>query len=260
MANLDRFYFLKASDAKKILDSLPTLDWKLIFALCRWGGLRCPTEVMALRWVDIDWEENRIRIRSRKTERHGKGSRIIPLFPELRPLLNEAFDEASKGGAEYVIRKQVSNSHNLRTALSRYLERAGFDTWPKLFQNLRSTRETELAQRFPIHVVCRWMGNTEAVAAKHYLQLTDGHFDEALKPEEVALIEAVTAESPEAEEAVTTVDSETQHRTQQSVSEMDRNDRKQHKHSSQETLYFSAFPIMSDSQIPPRGVEPLFPP
>ena len=48
--------------------------------------------------------------------------------------------------------------------------------WPKLFQNLRSTRETELADQFPIQVVCEWIGNTEAVAAKHYLQVTEDHF------------------------------------------------------------------------------------
>ena len=51
----------------------------------------------------------------------------------------------------------------------------------KLFQNLRSTRETELAEDFPIHVVCRWIGNSQPVAAKYYLQLTDDHFEKAVR-------------------------------------------------------------------------------
>ena len=51
----------------------------------------------------------------------------------------------------------------------------------KPFQNLRSTRETELAETYPIHVVCAWIGNSEAVAAKHYLQVTDEHFERAQK-------------------------------------------------------------------------------
>jgi hypothetical protein len=34
---------------------------------------------------------------------------------------------------------------------------------PKLFQNLRSTRETELAECWPEHVVCAWIGNSKAV-------------------------------------------------------------------------------------------------
>ncbi|MGI9457756.1 MAG: hypothetical protein ACR2NU_14420 [Aeoliella sp.] len=31
------------------------------------------------------------------------------------------------------------------------------------------TREPELAEQFPIHVVCEWLGNTQAIAARHYL-------------------------------------------------------------------------------------------
>ena len=30
-----------------------------------------------------------------------------------------------------------------------------------------------------MHVVCSWIGNTKAVAAKHYLQTTDEHFRKA---------------------------------------------------------------------------------
>ena len=31
-------------------------EWKAIIALARYGGLRTPSETMALRWIDIDWE------------------------------------------------------------------------------------------------------------------------------------------------------------------------------------------------------------
>ena len=56
---------------------------------------------------------------------------------------------------------------------------AGLEPWPKLFQNLRSTRETELAETYPVHVACAWIGNSHPVAAKHYLQVTDEHFEQA---------------------------------------------------------------------------------
>jgi hypothetical protein len=65
---------------------------------------------------------------------------------------------------------------NLRTQLRRIIARAQLKLWPKLWQNLRSTRETELADEFPAHVVVAWLGNSEAVARKHYLQVTDEHF------------------------------------------------------------------------------------
>ena len=68
---------------------------------------------------------------------------------------------------------------NLRTQLRRIIKRAGLNPWPKLFQNLRSTRQTELAEEYPMHVVCAWIGNSQAVAMEHYLQITDEHFEQA---------------------------------------------------------------------------------
>jgi len=56
---------------------------------------------------------------------------------------------------------------------------AGFVTWPKLFQNLRASRQTELEESFPTHVVCSWMGNSPKVAREHYLQTTEDHFKKA---------------------------------------------------------------------------------
>jgi len=53
--------------------------------------------------------------------------------------------------------------------------------WPKLFNNLRSTGETELAEEYPLHAVCAWIGNSQPVAAKHYLQVTDEHFTKAVQ-------------------------------------------------------------------------------
>lgn len=54
--------------------------------------------------------------------------------------------------------------------------------WAKLLQNGRSSRETELASRFPLHTVCGWLGNTATIAAKHDLQTTEEHFAKATKP------------------------------------------------------------------------------
>src|SRR5689334_5016463 len=56
----------------------------------------------------------------------------------------------------------------------------------KLFQNLHSTREPELAEKFPIHVVCDWIGNSEAIARRHYLQTTDAHFEAAINADSSA--------------------------------------------------------------------------
>ena len=86
--------------------------------------------------------------------------RVIPMFPELRPHLEECFDLAEPG-TEYVITRYRDTNANLRIQLLRIIQRAGLQPWPKLFQNLRSTRETELADDFPMHVVCQWIGNSQ---------------------------------------------------------------------------------------------------
>jgi integrase len=177
--NRSREYFLSLEDSLAVLDACPDLQWRLIFALARFGGLRTPSETLLLKLADVDWARNKIRITSPKTAHHeGHEERFIPIFPELRPLLLEAA-EAAEPGTEYFITKHRQPNCNLRTQFERIIKRAGLKPWPKLFQNLRSTRETELAKAFPIHVVCRWLGNSQLVAAKHYLQLQDSDFASA---------------------------------------------------------------------------------
>ena len=36
-----------------------------------------------------------------------------------------------------------------------------------------------MAEEFPVHVACAWIGNSKPVAFEHYLQITDDHFQQA---------------------------------------------------------------------------------
>jgi integrase len=170
--------------------------WRTIIALARYAGLRCPSEVLSLRWQDVDWDAARIVVQSPKTEHHpGRATRTIPLFHELRPYLEEAF-ELAPTGAVYVVDARYRDSANtpsgwrncnLRQQFSRIIRRAGLQPWPRLFHALRSSRETELAATFPLHVVAAWLGNTPRIALKHYLQVTTADFDRAARlPEQRA--------------------------------------------------------------------------
>ena len=180
-ANASRFYFVTREETNKVLDACPDTEWKLLFALARYAGLRVPSEVLRLRWSDIDWEGSRFVVTSPKTEHHeGGGSRVVPIFPDLLPFLMEAFERAAPG-TEYCIARYRNSTVNLRTQLMRIIKRAGLKPWPKLWQNLRSTRETELADSFPAHVASAWIGNSVQVAVKHYLQVTDDHFAQAVQ-------------------------------------------------------------------------------
>lgn len=172
-------HFITREVAEKVLAACPDHEWRLLFALSRYGGLRCPSEPLRLTWDDVDWGRNRLRVTSPKTEHHeGKGERWIPIFPELRPHLDAAFDAAAPGTV-HVITRYRSDEANLRTQLLRIIKKAGVPPWLKVFQNLRATRATELSKLHPIHVVCAWMGHAALIAQKHYLQVTDDDFDRA---------------------------------------------------------------------------------
>lgn len=184
--NAARRHFVTWEDAERVLAACPTIEWKLIFALARFGGLRTPSETLLLRWSDINWEAGKMLVRSPKTEAHAGGeSRYVPLFPELAPLLREAFANAEPGDG-FVIAKHRKRGANLRTHLLRIMAKAGVKPWPKLLQNCRSSRQTELCERWPEHLVCTWLGNSRLVAREHYLQVRDDDFLRAAEPEKAA--------------------------------------------------------------------------
>lgn len=177
--NPERQRFIDASTIERVIEAAPDVEWKLLIALSRYGGLRVPSEPLALTWQDVDWERKRIVIHSVKTEHHvGKATRIIPMFPEIESRLRDVFD-AAPDGSTHVITRYRSTTQNLRTQFERIITRAGVTPWPKLWHNLRASRQTELARDYPIHVVCQWIGNSKDVAMDHYLQTTDADYERA---------------------------------------------------------------------------------
>jgi integrase len=181
VGNEARQYFVSRQETQRVLDACPDAEWRLIVALSRFGGLRCPSEHFALTWEDVNWAENRLHVASPKTERHeGHKSRTVPVFPELRPYLEAAW-EAAEHGTLHVISRHRMGAGNLRTQLARIVKRAGLTPWPRITHNLRSSRQTELEESFPSHVVCRWIGDSPQMARKHYLQVTEEHFQKAIQ-------------------------------------------------------------------------------
>lgn len=177
--NPARRAFVPAQTVQRVIDEMPDPQWKLLLALGRWGGLRVPSEALALTWHDVDFAGLRLVVRASKTAHHADGGiRIMPLFPELAQLFQAVFDR-SQPGESWVITRYRSASCNLRTQLLRYISRAGVKPWPKLWQNLRASRATELADIYPSHVCAAWLGHTERIADTFYRQVTDEHFRRA---------------------------------------------------------------------------------
>lgn len=187
----ERQQYITVADTEKMIDAAPNWVWRTIIALSRYGGLRNPSEVLSLPLDNLDWEHGAINVISPKTEGHGQGSRIIPMFAQLHPYLLEAAEMAREGQTHvipedlYLPAAQTPlgwRNCNLRTTFQKIVLRAGLEPWPRLFHNLRASCESDLAREYPITTVCKWLGNAVAVAVRHYIQVTDEDFQKAAKP------------------------------------------------------------------------------
>lgn len=151
-----RYHFVTRATVEKLLKACPDAQWRLIVALARYGGLRCPSEHLALTWGDVDLDEGTMAVTSPMTERHdGQAIRVVPIFPELRPYLEAAFEGDD---SQHVITRYRNATANLRTELLRIIKRAKLKPWQKPFENLRASCRVELKKQFPSHMVAEWLG------------------------------------------------------------------------------------------------------
>lgn len=106
----------------------------------------------------------------------------------LRGILLER-SELADGGDGYVLtsnRPLVLKSGagwanaKMRTCLGKIIRKAGLTSWPRLWHKVRASRQMELANHFPSHVVCQWIGNSEDVAREHYPSVTRKYVEQAI--------------------------------------------------------------------------------
>lgn len=162
--NESRRFYVKAEWLPKLLDACPDQNWRTFLTLARIGGLRVDSETSILTWDDVDFENNLLTIHSPKTERYpGKDKRIIPLFPELRrELLKTEKDSV-------LVLNGKCGRVNAKNYMEKIIYKAGLPLWEKTFQNMRSSREMDLLEAFPAHVVSAWMGHSIQTERKHYV-------------------------------------------------------------------------------------------
>ena len=81
--------------------------------------------------------------------------------------------EAAPEGVDRVY-PEFTEKKSLGSFIEKTATRAGIVLWVKPFQNMRSTRATELIEVYPAHIVNYWLGHTEAVAMACYRQTGTG--------------------------------------------------------------------------------------
>jgi integrase len=185
----DRQRYIESADVERLIEAAhPAL--RIVLALARFAGLRCPDEVLLLKWEHVNLAVGRMTVTSPKTECHpGKAYRVVPIFTALRPHLEDAW-ELAEPGTEFVVSGPTADAHrateargwkgaNYRTPLAKLMRRSGIDSWPKPFNNMRASCETDLMKHHRIHVVTSWIGHSPRTAMMHYLQTLDADFDKA---------------------------------------------------------------------------------
>jgi integrase len=177
--NRSRSHYVSREEIQALIDAAPDAEWRLILgvvSLCRLTlSERSDGVAMGGRelWDGIGCVSN-IKTR-RKT---GEAFRVVPLFPELRPYLEDAFALATPG-QEFVITRWRKRHYSMWKTLRLIAHRAGVKWWPKPFVNMRASAATDLVQRFPHYVVTAWLGHTREIAESHYWQVTEEHYRHA---------------------------------------------------------------------------------
>jgi hypothetical protein len=135
-------------------------------------GLRTRSEIAALRWEHIEWDDNTFTVPSVKTK-----TRTVSIFGDFRPLL-EAYHQLTIRDDPLVVPsgpvfQQCPSQTQLTNRLKRTATKAGLQPWVRPWMNLRSSVETQLIREgFDLTTVSTWLGNSPDVARKHYLQVT----------------------------------------------------------------------------------------
>jgi len=170
----DRFVYVEPRIIEAIIEDVSCLEWKAIITLWRYGGLRAQ-EPLHLKWNDVDWANRRLMVQDVKRKRQ----RAIPLWPKVEEALSVLFAAAEEGATRIITKYKPGQK--LGTQFARIIRQAGFEVWGKPIQNLRASCQNDLENAgHRITAVCNWIGNSPTVASKHYLQVTDEDFEQAL--------------------------------------------------------------------------------
>lgn len=159
--------YVTREEFEKVLDSCPNVDWRAFVALQRYAGLR-RGEAATLRWEHVDLAKSRLKIFANKT----KSTRVVPIEPRLREILEQTRDDQPKN-EPLVVREARVDRKNLGRDWPQIIRAAEIEPWKDPFQVLRRNCETDWAQTYPQYVVSKWIGHDIRVSADFYLQVPE---------------------------------------------------------------------------------------
>ena len=171
--NRARDYFVTRDEAEAVLAACPDSQWKLLFALSRYGGLRCPSEHLALTWGDVDWDARQnhcAKPQDGAPRREGVAASCrcsLSCGRTCKPCWTNCssdFDPKAKRLSEQpIITRYRDSNANLRTQLLRIIAKARAEAVAQAVPESCGRRGRRNWRRsIPAHVAADWLGHSIA--------------------------------------------------------------------------------------------------
>ena len=142
--------------------------WRCLLGFSGLCGLRTRSEIAALHWEHIHWDENTVSVPKCKT-----AERTVPIFGDFRSLLDAHHQICIAPDPMVVLSGPIFPNCPSQTQLTNRLNRTASKSKMQQWMNLQSSAETWLVrQGFDLTTVTGWLGNSPSIAQKHYLQVT----------------------------------------------------------------------------------------
>lgn len=167
-ANPERNAYITLDLFARVLDATDDPELRLLLAVCRFMGLRCPSEVQPLRWDNVADDVGILTVKSPKTQRYeNQSQREVPIFAEMAPYFIAARDRCD--GTGLLFPHHQASRAAVTDKLAALCRKIGEPLWPKPFVNLRASCEHDLfAAGHPINAIAAWMGHSPDTALRHY--------------------------------------------------------------------------------------------
>jgi integrase len=161
--NPDNELYIPWNDVTAILDRCTCPRFKLFVALTRLCAIRAPSDVLPLRWEQFDRGLGLFRVGSQKKN----SQRDIPIFEELMPFLDDAWDLAPKGEPLIFFDLQITRAA-LMSRMEVLCRKTGIPLWKRPLNNLRGSAERDMCRALPYDEYAAIIDHTPETAAKHY--------------------------------------------------------------------------------------------
>jgi len=157
-------HILTEDEGRAIVDEAG--DYQTLVGLLFYAGLR-KMEAFNLKWRDVDLNAGKITILNHVGHVTSKSkTRVVRIEPELKTILSR---DLSRADDEFC--STMWYKHNMILKVLNKLRTQVGITDKITCQTFRRTRDVLWHKSYPSFVVSKWMGHSEAVSRRHYLEV-----------------------------------------------------------------------------------------